>query len=42
MAGRGASAPVGGKIDAATVGASLNAAANSVAAEVAAWVAARN
>ncbi|BBD99404.1 ABC transporter [Sphingobium amiense] len=37
-----ASAPVGGKIDAATVGAPLNAAANSVAAEVAAWVAARN
>lgn len=35
-----ASAPVGGKIDAATVGAPLNAAANRVAADVAAWVAA--
>ncbi|WP_230461213.1 ABC-type transport auxiliary lipoprotein family protein [Sphingobium sp. CAP-1] len=35
-----ASAPVGGKIDAATVGAPLNAAANKVAGDVAAWVAA--
>ena len=35
-----ASAPVGGKIEAATVGAPLNAAANKVAADVAAWTAA--
>ena len=35
-----ASAPVGGKIGAATVGAPLNAAANKVAADVAAWAAA--
>ncbi len=35
-----ASAPVGGKIEAATVGAPLNAAANRVAADVAAWAAA--
>lgn len=35
-----ASAPVGGKIDAETVGPPLNAAANTVAADVAAWVAA--
>lgn len=35
-----ASAPVGGKINAMTVGAPLNAAANRVAADVAAWVAA--
>jgi cholesterol transport system auxiliary component len=35
-----ASVPVGGKIEAATVGAPLNAAANKVAADVAAWAAA--
>jgi cholesterol transport system auxiliary component len=35
-----ASEPVGGKIEAATVGAPLNAAANKVAADVAAWAAA--
>lgn len=35
-----ASAPVGGKIDAATVGGPLNVAANKVAADVATWVAA--
>lgn len=35
-----ASAPIGGKIDANSVGAPLNAAANKVAADVAAWVAA--
>lgn len=34
-----ASAPVGGKIDANSVGAPLNAAANKVAADVAAWLA---
>lgn len=33
-----ASVPVGGKIDAATVGVPLNSAANKVAADVAAWV----
>ncbi|MFD2429999.1 ABC-type transport auxiliary lipoprotein family protein [Sphingobium scionense] len=36
-----ASAPVGGKIDASTVGAPLNSAANKVATDVAAWVAAQ-
>lgn len=36
-----ASAPVNGKIDAASVGAPLNAAANKVATDVAAWVAAQ-
>lgn len=35
-----ASAPVGGKIDATSIGAPLNSAANKVAADVAAWVAA--
>lgn len=35
-----ASAPIGGKIDANSVGAPLNAAANKVAADVAAWLAA--
>ena len=35
-----ASAPVGGKINATSVGAPLNAAANQVATDVAAWVAA--
>jgi len=35
-----ASAPVGGKIDATSIGAPLNNAANKVAADVAAWVAA--
>lgn len=35
-----ASTPIGGKIEASTVGAPLNAAANKVAADVAAWVAA--
>ncbi|QOT71111.1 membrane integrity-associated transporter subunit PqiC [Sphingobium fuliginis] len=34
-----ASAPIGGKIDASSVGAPLNAAANKVAADVAAWLA---
>ena len=34
-----ATAPVGGKIDAANIGVPLNAAANKVAADVAAWVA---
>jgi cholesterol transport system auxiliary component len=34
-----ASAPVGGKIDAADIGAPLNQAANKVAADVAAWLA---
>ena len=36
-----ASAPVGGKIDASSVGAPLNSAANKVATDVAAWVAAQ-
>ena len=35
-----ASAPVGGKIEAGSVGVPLNAAANQVATDVAAWVAA--
>jgi cholesterol transport system auxiliary component len=34
-----ASAPVGGKIDGADIGAPLNQAANKVAADVAAWLA---
>ncbi|WP_022683655.1 ABC-type transport auxiliary lipoprotein family protein [Sphingobium bisphenolivorans] len=36
-----ASAPVGGKIEAGTIGAPLNTAANKVAADVAAWLASR-
>jgi cholesterol transport system auxiliary component len=35
-----ASVPIGGKIDATTIGAPLNAAANKVATDVAAWLAA--